>query len=160
MSPFWKFYHNYQFFNSFTMYSNSSSYNSSYMDSIDSKLFQLLSNLVRKVLRGDGTYQHIYQTYNQLIYPTMVCNFQEKNFRDKTSQFGRWKSPLGPGTISSQHCTNFTNGGYDSWIYYNTLIKVYLKHHMWFWGRIGIQGNSMNLVVILRFQPPMVDDSK
>ena len=51
------------------MYSNSSSYNSSYMDSIDPKFLQLLSNLVRKVLRGDGTYYHIYQTYNQLIYP-------------------------------------------------------------------------------------------
>ena len=38
MSPFWKFYQNDQFFNSFTMYSNSSSYNSSYMDSIDSKI--------------------------------------------------------------------------------------------------------------------------
>ena len=56
MSPFWKFYQNGQFFNSFTMYSNSSSYNSSYMDSIDPKFLQLLSNLVRKVLTGDGTY--------------------------------------------------------------------------------------------------------
>ena len=38
MSPFRKFYQNDQFFNSFTMYSNLSSYNSSYMDSIDSKI--------------------------------------------------------------------------------------------------------------------------
>ena len=38
MSHFWKFYQNGQFFNSFTMYSNSSSYNSSYMDSIDPKI--------------------------------------------------------------------------------------------------------------------------
>ena len=38
MSPFRKFYQNDQFLNSFTMYSNSSSYNSSYMDSIDSKI--------------------------------------------------------------------------------------------------------------------------
>ena len=36
--PFRNLYQNDQFFNSFTMYSNSSSYNSSYMDSIDSKI--------------------------------------------------------------------------------------------------------------------------
>ena len=36
--PFCKFYQNGRFFNSFTMYSNSSPYNSSYMDSIDSKI--------------------------------------------------------------------------------------------------------------------------
>ena len=35
---FRKFYQNDQFFNSFTMYSNLSSYNSSYMDLIDSKI--------------------------------------------------------------------------------------------------------------------------
>ena len=62
--------------------------------------------------------------------------------------------------ISSQHCTTFTNGGYGTWIYYKTLIKLYFKHHIQFLGRIWIQENSMNLLVVLRFQPPMVDDSK
>ena len=38
MSYFCKFNQNEHLFNSFTMYSNSSSYNSSYMDSIDSKI--------------------------------------------------------------------------------------------------------------------------
>ena len=38
ISPSRKFHQNDQFFNSFTMYSNSSSYNSSYMDSIDSQI--------------------------------------------------------------------------------------------------------------------------
>ena len=62
------------------------------------KFLQLLSKLVRKVLRGDKTYSHIYQTFNQFLYPTMVYNFQVNKFWDKTSQFARWKSPLGPGT--------------------------------------------------------------
>ena len=62
------------------------------------KFLQLLSKLVRKVPRSDGTYYHIYKTYKQLIYPTMVYIFQGNKFQDKTSQFGRWKSPLGPGT--------------------------------------------------------------
>ena len=62
--------------------------------------------------------------------------------------------------ISSQRYTTFTNGGYDTWLFYNTLIKLNFKHNMWFLGRIGIQENSMNLLVVLRFQPPMVDDSK
>ena len=76
----------------------------------------------------------------------MIYNLQGKKFQDKTSQFGRWKSPWVLEKISSQHYTNFTNGGYDTWIYYKTLIKLYLKHHMWFWGRVGIQVNSMNLL--------------
>ena len=111
-------------------------------------------------MRGDGTYYHIYHTYNQLIYSSMVCNFQGNKFWNKTSQFGRWKSPWFLRQISSQHCTTFTNGGYDTCIYYQTLIKLYFQHNMWFLGGIGIQENSMNLLVVLRFLPPMVDDSK
>ena len=52
----------------------------------------------------------------------MVFNFQGNNFWDKTSQFGRGKFPLGPGTNLFTHCTTFTNGAYDTWIYYHTLI--------------------------------------
>ena len=124
------------------------------------KFLQLLLKLMGKVLRGYGTYEKIYKKYNQLIYPNMFWNFQGNNFRDKISQFGRWKSPWVLEQLSSQHCTNFTNGGYDTWIYYQTLIKLYLKHHMWFWGWIGIQENSINLLVVLRFQPPIINDSK
>ena len=90
----------------------------------------------------------------------MVLNLQGNNFWDKTSQFGRWKSPWVPEQISSKHCTNSTNGWYETWIFYNRLIKVYLKNYMCFWGRIGIQENLGNLLVILRLKPPMVDGSK
>ena len=91
------------------------------------KFLQFISNLVRKILRGDGTHLHIYQTYNQLIYPTMVFNFQGNKFWDKTSQFVGGNTPWVLEQISSQHCTTFTNGGYDTCIYYNTLIKLYLS---------------------------------
>ena len=81
-------------------------------------------------------------------------------FRTRLVNLGGGNPPWVLEQISSQHYTYFTNGGYDTCICYQTLIKLYLKHHMWFWGRIGIQENSMNLLVVLRFQPPMVDDSK
>ena len=142
------------------MYSNSSSYNSSYMDSIDPKFLQLLSKLVRKVLRGDGTYDHIYQTYNQLIYQPWSTICKGRRFGTRLVNLGGVNTPWVLEQISSKHCTTFTNGGNDTWIYYHTLIKLYLNHHMCFLGRIGIQENSMNLLVVLRFQPPMVDDSK
>ena len=56
MSPFLEILSKYQFFNYFTMYLNSSSYNSRYMDLIDPNFLQLLSKLVSKVRRGDGKY--------------------------------------------------------------------------------------------------------
>ena len=87
----------------------------------------------------------------------MVYNFQGISFGTRLVNLGGGNPPWVLEQISSQHCTTFTNGGYDNWIFYWKLIKLYLKHHMWLLGRIGIQGNSMNLLVILRFQPPMVD---
>ena len=82
------------------------------------------------------------------------------SFETRLVNLGGGNPPWVLEQVSSQHCTTFTNGGYDNCICYNTLIKLYFKQNMCFWGRICIQGNSMNLLVILRFQPPMVDDSK
>ena len=52
MSPFRIFYQNDQFFNSLTMYSNSSSYNSSYMDLIDSKIPPIAFKLGEECPKG------------------------------------------------------------------------------------------------------------
>ena len=100
--------------------------------------------------------KHIIKLYTKPC--SAIC--KGKSFGTRLVNLGGGNPPWVLEQISSKNCTKFTNGGYDTWIYYQTLIKVYLKHNMWFWGRIGIQGNSMNLLVILRFQPPMVDDSK
>ena len=86
--------------------------------------------------------------------------FKGISFGTRLVNLGGGNPPWVLEKISSQQCKTFTNGGYDTWLCYKTLIKLYFNHHMWFWGQIGIQGNSMNLLVILRFQPPMVDDSK
>ena len=66
MFHFCKFYQNDQFFNSFIMYSNSSAYNYSYMDSIDSKIPPIDFKLGEEGIMGDGI-----------------------KFQDNTSQFSR-----------------------------------------------------------------------
>ena len=90
----------------------------------------------------------------------MVINFKRRSFGTRLVNLGGGNPPWVLEQISSKHCTNSTNGWYETWIFYNTLIKLYFHHYMWFLGRIGIQDNSRNLLVILRLKPPMVDGSK
>ena len=70
--------------------------------------------------------RHLINWYTQPW--STIC--KGRSFRTRLVNLRGGNPPWVLEQISSKKCKNFTNGGYDTWICYNKLIKLYFHHHM------------------------------